>query len=66
MTIDMMAPIVGGLAESRQVIAFEQQGHGAVELFKLLGGGVMGDLAGMPFRAKAMKLSDEFCPRWSS
>src|SRR6266540_3977043 len=28
MTIDMMGPIVPGLAESRQVIAVELQGHG--------------------------------------
>ena len=28
MTIDMMAPLVSGLAEVRQVIAVEQQGHG--------------------------------------
>src|SRR6266540_2143084 len=28
MTIEMMGPIVPGLAESRQVIAVEQQGHG--------------------------------------
>src|SRR5215210_4548518 len=28
MTIDMMGPILPGLAETRQVIAVEQQGHG--------------------------------------
>ena len=28
MTIDMMGPILSGLAETRQVIAPEQQGHG--------------------------------------
>jgi pimeloyl-ACP methyl ester carboxylesterase len=28
MTIDLMGPILSGLAESRQVIAMEQQGHG--------------------------------------
>src|ERR671935_2510375 len=28
MTIDLMGPILPGLAESRQVIAVEQQGHG--------------------------------------
>lgn len=28
MTIDMMGPLLSGLAESRQVIAVEQQGHG--------------------------------------
>jgi pimeloyl-ACP methyl ester carboxylesterase len=28
MTIDMMGPLLAGLAESRQVIAVEQQGHG--------------------------------------
>jgi pimeloyl-ACP methyl ester carboxylesterase len=28
MTIDMMGPLLSGLAEHRQVIAFEQQGHG--------------------------------------
>ena len=28
MTIDMMAPLLSGLAEIRQVIAIEQQGHG--------------------------------------
>ena len=28
MTIDMMGPILPGLAEARQVIAAEQQGHG--------------------------------------
>jgi hypothetical protein len=74
MAIDLMGPIVPGLAEFRRVITVEQQGHGhtadvdrpmsyeqrivgdsdgvrlehAVELFGLLGGGVMGDLAGMP------------------
>ncbi len=28
MTVDLMGPIVSGLAETRQVIAIEQQGHG--------------------------------------
>ena len=28
MTIDMMGPLLAGLAETRQVIAVEQQGHG--------------------------------------
>jgi hypothetical protein len=28
MTIDMMGPILPGLAKSMQVIAVEQQGHG--------------------------------------
>ncbi len=28
MTIDLMGPILPGLAETRQVIAVEQQGHG--------------------------------------
>jgi pimeloyl-ACP methyl ester carboxylesterase len=28
MTIDMLDPLLSGLAETRQVIAFEQQGHG--------------------------------------